>query len=796
MHLTRLYVRFFRSFNYDYERKARGNATPATWELIDGVWYPFIRVPLDTAVTAVVGANESGKSHLLDAIEQALTGDGIHRRDFCRYSQLFSVETGESRVPDLGVEVELDDADDVSCIIALSPGIGAAPGDRVALLRLGDTGDVLLDQRGVAHELTTADVQQLEVRLPAPFTLLTDVALPDSVSLDALVQRTPGPFTDRQRRSEFIELVGGLGDVTADTLTAAIAPMVELLGRPVETPSTDRALPLTPEALALALLSKVARIDRTAFEDLEAALRDGHEGRVGGLIAKMNAALARHLNFSRWWRQDRDFQLQVAPRERELVFIIRDRTGTDYSFGERSKGLRYFLSYYVQLRVHVHARLDDRPEVLLMDEPDAYLSSVGQQDLLRTLESFARPDDGRRSDQVLYVTHSPFLIDKNAAHRIRVLDKGSNEEGTRVVKDVARNHYEPLRSAVGSFVAETAFIGGTNLLVEGPADQVLLAGTSALLRRRDVSPGDLLDLNDVTIVPAGSAEAIPYMTYLARGRDELKPACVALFDGDAAGKGAIKKLRRSVVGGKQILHPDHIVNLKEWAADTDDLTVASGVTVTETEDLIPLPIAAEAARRYAEHLMGRSSEETKALSVQLLIDALDAANGSVWDALSAVFAATFGDDAEIDKVGFTKEVISYVEDGWEDTRRPDGFPAFETNLAALIKELASRLRAANEIEVEQRRDKRVDRIVDAFLDDHPDGATRDTAEQTLRSIESGLEDGLEDQAIRVLLVELRRDFKLTRDPLQTVPGFDAYRDRLSAFKYAARLAHRAEHQHL
>ena len=126
----------------------------------------------------------------------------------------------------------------------------------------------------------------------------------------------------------------------------------------------------------------------------------------------MNRSLARHLNFNRWWTQDREFQLRLSPRERELVFTIRDRTGTDYSFRERSRGLTYFLGYFVQLRAH--RQPSERPEVLLMDEPDAYLSSVGQQDLLRALEHFARPDDGSRTDQVVYVTHSPFSINKNA----------------------------------------------------------------------------------------------------------------------------------------------------------------------------------------------------------------------------------------------------------------------------------------------------------------------------------------------------------------------------------------------
>ena len=134
----------------------------------------------------------------------------------------------------------------------------------------------------------------------------------------------------------------------------------------------------------------------------------------------------------------------------------------------------------------------------------APLSNQGQQDLLRILERFASPEDGSRLDQIVYVTHSPFLINRNAGERVRVLDKGVTDEGTRVVKDVARNHYEPLRSSLGAFVAETSFIGGSNLFVEGLADQVLIAGLNSHLVAKGAPRTTVLDLNEVTIVPAGS----------------------------------------------------------------------------------------------------------------------------------------------------------------------------------------------------------------------------------------------------------------------------------------------------
>ena len=95
MRLKTVLIRFYKSFNFDYLRKNNAQAKPKPWELIDDKWYPYVNIPIDSKITNVVGANESGKSHLLSAIEKGISGQGIERHDFCRYSQFFTLQRGK-----------------------------------------------------------------------------------------------------------------------------------------------------------------------------------------------------------------------------------------------------------------------------------------------------------------------------------------------------------------------------------------------------------------------------------------------------------------------------------------------------------------------------------------------------------------------------------------------------------------------------------------------------------------------------------------------------------------------------
>ena len=780
MRLTKLYVRFYKSFNYDYERKFAQNSTPCEWEFIDGKWFPYVQIALEPSITTIVGANESGKSHLLDAVEKLITGKEIGRGDFCRYSRFFSVQQGKRRLPDFGGDFELCTENDVE-LAKQHLNLNCKVGERFRLLRENGAPPVLRLLGSNSDQPVDVDDERLAHVLPAVFRINARVPLPDSIPLYELsssVQNAPG---SRRSRRALIEKIFEARWQDQNEFMQAAPELYALLS------SEDGDTEQSGEQynLGRSLLFDVAKIEPSTFEDLAEAIADGREGYANGLIQRINDGLAEHLNFPRWWVQDREFKLLTASREHDLVFTIRDKTGTDYSFSERSNGLKYFLSYHVQLLAH--RPNENQSEILLMDEPDAYLSNQGQQDLLKILERFACPEDGSRRDQVVYVTHSPFLINRNAGERVRVLDKGVTDEGTRVVKDVARNHYEPLRSSLGAFVAETSFIGGLNLFVEGLADQVLLAGLNSHLIAAGTPRTTILDLNDVTIVPAGSASSVPYLVFLARGRDVVRPPCVVLLDSDKTGDDAAKNLTRGGPHRKELVPAKYVVQVGRWAEETQ-LKVDGGVVVTELEDLIPLAVAVAAAKNYAAKIGGLDVETVNKLRVVDINKQLETTKRSVFDALSCACMERLDSDFHIEKVGFAREIISLLAGARSSSKQPTGCADMKQRFKLLLEHLAQRLRDAHRSEQDRRSNNRLERAVTGFLRDHATPTTRERARIFLEEVDAVAGDSTEGDRLKWSAVSIRRDFNLDENLTEPVENYAEFLDRVKELQYTERLA--------
>ena len=123
-----------------------------------------------------------------------------------------------------------------------------------------------------------------------------------------------------------------------------------------------------------------------------------------------------------------------------LYFEVTDKTGATYTFRERSSGLRFFLSYYIQAKALENASRS-KGAIVLMDEPDSFLSIIGQKNLLSVFESLVKAESSGQKCQLVYTTHSPFLINRNFPHRLRLVRKGDAEEGTQLIDQAMLRRY-------------------------------------------------------------------------------------------------------------------------------------------------------------------------------------------------------------------------------------------------------------------------------------------------------------------------------------------------------------------
>ena len=232
MILANVYVRFYKSFNFDYLRKFNPNVIPRPWENVGEteLWYPHVCVKLDSKVTTIVGANESGKSQLLSAIKKGITGEGIQRSDFCRYSQFFAVEREKMRWPDFGFEwTNLNDEDQKLLDMAVELPFAKHLVERFIVFRKNvDEFEVFVPEVESYKNCVVKDNETLQKMFPNVFSINAGIALPENVPIRFLANGISPSNLDLMGRKNRFQLNDSihahatiLGDAAAITKGAA-----------------------------------------------------------------------------------------------------------------------------------------------------------------------------------------------------------------------------------------------------------------------------------------------------------------------------------------------------------------------------------------------------------------------------------------------------------------------------------------------------------------------------------------------------------------------------------------------
>ena len=236
--------------------------------------------------------------------------------------------------------------------------------------------------------------------------------------------------------------------------------------------------------------------------------------------------------------------------------------------GTRSKGFVWFFSFVAWFS---QQQKRGEPLILLLDEPGLVLHGTAQGDLLRYIEEELKPEH-----QVIYTTHSPFMVDAARFDRVRIVEDKSmdapeilppNEAGTKVYTDVLEvtsGSLFPLQGALGYELSQTLFVGPNSLVVEGVSDLLYLQLISALLERKKRTGLS----HEWTITPVGGSEKVSTFVALLGAQKGLNIA--TLIDIQEKDRQQIENLyKRKLLSKQNVLTFADFTGQKE--ADIEDM---------------------------------------------------------------------------------------------------------------------------------------------------------------------------------------------------------------------------------
>lgn len=293
------------------------------------------------------------------------------------------------------------------------------------------------------------------------------------------------------------------------------------------------------------------------------------------LLKSASSRLTRE--FRDWWKQGEYlFDLQ-ADGSFFKVWVSDAKRPEPVELEGRSTGLQWFLSFF--LIFLVERKESHTNAVILLDEPGHSLHPLGQRDLFRFFGNLSQ------TNQILYTTHSPFLVNPDHLDFVRAVY--IDEHGATAVSADLRagtnpkqtsNSIYPVHAALGLSVSETLLQGCQPILVEGVSDQVYLSAIKTLLiRKKKLAPK-----RELVFIPCGGAKGANTVASIVMGKDQELP--YVLFDSDTVGASTAKSLQGSLYAS----NPKRVL----LVGDLIDMARA------EIEDVIPRQLITFVITRY------------------------------------------------------------------------------------------------------------------------------------------------------------------------------------------------------
>lgn len=300
-------------------------------------------------------------------------------------------------------------------------------------------------------------------------------------------------------------------------------------------------------------------------DDIDRIARRKQEREI--LLSSASASFTKA--FKEWWKQgDYTFEFQ-ADGDFFRIWVSDKVRPERIELESRSTGLQWFFSFYLVFLVE--SEQHHRNAVLLLDEPGVTLHPLAQKDLFAFFESLSE------KNQMIYTTHSPFMVDSDHLERVRsvYIDNNGKTVVSSNLRASERTHgvnqsqsIYPAHAALGLTVSDTLLINCEPVLVEGESDQLYLSALKNLL----ISHGKITPLKELVFITTGGVKGIKATSSIIASKSNERP--FVIVDGDLPGQ----KMKNELLSDFYAAEPTKIIDISEYTS----------VPKGEIEDIFPL----------------------------------------------------------------------------------------------------------------------------------------------------------------------------------------------------------------
>jgi predicted ATPase len=517
--------------------------------IADSDWKPLS----EDGVTAIVGMNESGKTSLLEALSCTLGDSTIDERDF-RYG---------CPSPEVFIELQLSDSEVSGLIEKAAPKLKSATANYFKKEKNKYRAKFFWEQKDNGYTgYVERHLDALKLDLDSASKLIAaDTASSLQKSPVEGAEQTTGEAQTTNPEEHGSDFFSDLEQAIGE-----LEPVFVLF-------SDDSGL--LPDSIDVVddKLKGSGNIGARNF--LTVAAIDLKKLVAGSDIERVNllkrATKKITADFGEFWSQHigqgRQLELECEIQSKRklagesagqpyLTFWITDGVNRLHP-SQRSKGLRWFLSFYLQLRA---SEVLKRKRVFLLDEPGANLHETAQVDVLKLINRLSTSLIG-----LIYSTHSPHLIEPDRLHRILTVERASDsDESPSIVRSVLKDAsslsgetLSPIYTRMGvDFWRQTVIERSRNVLLEEPS-ALFYMKAFMLLCKASTHP---------CFIPCTGVNNLPQLAYMFTG---WGLGFVVVVDDEPSGRSVYKDLKKNLFGDSDELAARRLLKIPDCSGIED-----------------------------------------------------------------------------------------------------------------------------------------------------------------------------------------------------------------------------------